>query len=129
MQITRINHTAVNIHGHSDEARRFYIDFLGLPEVPIQMPGQPPIENNTTGGFWLEKEGVQVHVIGLPMKGEPGEPTGPHVSWYVADLDEAVRLLDERDMIIRQIGEGRDRIIWVADPAGNTFEIQQDPDC
>lgn len=128
MKITRINHCAVNVHGHSDEAREFYTEFLGLPEVPIQLPGHPPLANNTTGGFWLQLDGIQVHVIGLPTNGEPGDPTGPHVSWYVADLDEAIRELAERNMILKTIGEGRNRIVWFADPSGNTVEIQQDPD-
>ena len=33
MKITRINHAAVNIHGKVDEAREFYTELLGLPEI------------------------------------------------------------------------------------------------
>jgi catechol 2,3-dioxygenase-like lactoylglutathione lyase family enzyme len=69
-----------------------------------------------------------VHAIGAPMKGELREPTGPHVSWYVADLDEAVDQLGARGIEMRVLGEGRERIVWVADPAGNTVEFQQDPE-
>jgi hypothetical protein len=29
---------------------------------------------------------------------------------------------------MRVLGEGRDRIVWVTDPAGNTVEFQQDPE-
>jgi len=90
VKITRINHAAVNIHGKVDEARAFYTELLGLPEVPIALPGRPPIPKGTVQAFWLELAGVQVHAIGAPMKGEPREPVGPHVSWYVTDLDEAV---------------------------------------
>ena len=128
MKITRINHAAVNIHGKVDEAREFYTGLLGLPEVPIALPGRPPIPKGTVPAFWLELGGVQVHAIGAPMKGEPREPMGPHVSWYVADLDEAVADLGARGIETRVLGEGRNRIVWVSDPAGNTVEFQQDPE-
>lgn len=128
MKITRINHAAVNVHGKVDEARAFYTGLLGLPEVPIQLPGRPPIPKGTVQAFWLELGGVQVHAIGAPMKGEPREPVGPHVSWYVADLDQAVAELAERGIEMRVLGEGRSRIVWVSDPAGNTVEFQQDPE-
>jgi catechol 2,3-dioxygenase-like lactoylglutathione lyase family enzyme len=128
MKITRINHAAVNIHGKVDEAREFYTGLLGLPEVPISLPGRPPVPKGAVQAFWLELGGVQVHAIGAPMKGEPREPVGPHVSWYVADLDEAVADLAARALEMRVLGEGRNRIVWVSDPAGNTVEFQQDPD-
>jgi catechol 2,3-dioxygenase-like lactoylglutathione lyase family enzyme len=128
VKITRINHAAVNIHGKVDEARTFYTELLGLPEVPIALPGRPPIPKGTVQAFWLELGGVQVHAIGAPMKGEPREPVGPHVSWYVADLDEAVADLGARTIEMRVLGEGRNRIVWVSDPAGNTVEFQQDPE-
>jgi len=127
VKITRINHAAVNIHGKVDEARAFYTGLLGLPEIPIQLPGRPPIPKGTVPAFWLELGGVQVHAIGAAMKGEPREPVGPHVSWYVADLDEAVAEIGTRGIEMRVLGEGRNRIVWVSDPAGNTVEFQQDP--
>ena len=128
MKITRFNHAAVNIHGKVEEARAFYLDLLGLPEVPIQLPGRPPLAPGTVQGFWLELGGVQVHAIGMQMKGEPREPVGPHVSWYVADLDEALAELSACLIEMRVLGECRNRIVWVSDPAGNTVEFQQDPE-
>ena len=127
MKITRFNHAAVNIHGVLEQARAFYVDLLGLPEVPIQLPGRPPIPKGTVPAFWIELGGCQLHAIGAPRTGELREPTGPHVSWYVDDLDQAVRELAEHGIEMRVYGEGRDRIVWVADPAGNTVEFQQDP--
>ena len=125
MKITRFNHLAVNIHGKVDEARKFYTGLLGLSEVPIQLRGRAP---GTVPGFWLQLAGVHVHAIGYPTKGELREPTGPHLGWYVADLDEAVAELTANGLEIRVLGEGRERIVWVADPAGNTVEFQQDPE-
>jgi catechol 2,3-dioxygenase-like lactoylglutathione lyase family enzyme len=129
MKITRFNHAAVNIHGKVDEAREFYTGVLGLPEVPIQLPGRPPLPKGTVQAFWLELGGCQVHAIGAPAKGELREPAGPHVSWFVADLELAIGELTARGIEMRVLGEGRDRIVWVADPAGNTVEFQQDPHC
>lgn len=127
MKITRINHAAVNIHGKVDEAREFYTRLLGLPEVPIQLPGRDPIPPGKVQAFWLELGGVQVHAIGAEMKGEPREPVGPHVSWYVADLDETVAELEAAGIEMRVLGEASNRIVWISDPAGNTVEFQQDP--
>ena len=129
MKITRFNHAAVNIHGKVDEAREFYIELLGLPEVPIQLPGRPPIPKGAIQAFWMELGGCQVHVIGAPAKGELREPTGPHVSWYVADLDQAVGELDRARHRDARARRGARAIVWVADPAGNTVEFQQDPNC
>lgn len=127
MKITRFNHAAVNVHGVVEEARAFYLELLGLPEVPIQLPGRPPLPKGSVPAFWIQLRGCQLHAIGAPTKGELREPTGPHVSWYVEDLEQAVAELAGRGLELRVLGEGRDRIVWVADPAGNTVEFQQDP--
>jgi catechol 2,3-dioxygenase-like lactoylglutathione lyase family enzyme len=127
MRITRINHVAINAHGVAEEAHRFYTELLGLKQIPIQLPGRPAIKS-LGGGFWLEQNSVQQHIIALEAKGEPPTPTGPHVSWYVADLEEAIADLEAEGLSPVSMGEGVNRIIWVADPAGNTVEFQQDPE-
>lgn len=128
MKITRINHAAVNVLGKVEAAHEFYTEVLGLPQVPIALPGMPPVEESDIG-FWLEQEGVQLHVIGRePMGGTP-DPTQSHVSWYVEDLDQATAELEGRGIDMRVMGEGLRKIIWVLDPAGNIVELQQDPNC
>ena len=128
MKITRMNHAAVNVLGKVEAAHQFYTEVLGLPQVPIQLPGMPPVEESDIG-FWLEQEGVQLHVIGRePMGGTP-DPTQSHVSWYVEDLDQATAELESRGIDMRVMGEGLLKIIWVLDPAGNIVELQQDPNC
>lgn len=128
MKITRMNHAAVNVTGKINEAHDFYVNLLGIPQVPIQLPGQPPVESSEFG-FWLEREGVQMHVIGRePMGGTP-DPTQSHVSWFVEDIDSATDKLEDNNIDMRVMGEGRNRIIWVTDPAGNIVEFQQDPNC
>ena len=129
MKITRINHVAFNIHGTVEAAHAFYTELLGLPEVPIQLPGRPPIPKSATqGSFWLELERFQMHAIAREKSGEPRDPSGTHVSWYVADIEETVQHLASRGVERRTFGQGRDRIVWISDPAGNTVEFQQDPE-
>jgi catechol 2,3-dioxygenase-like lactoylglutathione lyase family enzyme len=128
MRITRINHAAVNVTGKVQEAREFYVDLLGLPEVPIQLPGMAPVAKSDLG-FWVEHGGLQVHVIGREPLGGTPDPTQAHLSWYVEDLDAATQELEARGMGMRVMGEGLNRIIWVLDPAGNIVEFQQDPEC
>jgi catechol 2,3-dioxygenase-like lactoylglutathione lyase family enzyme len=128
LKITRINHAAVNVTGKIDEAHDFYVKLLGLPQVPIQLPGMEPITDSDFG-FWVEQEGVQLHVIGRePMGGTP-DPTQTHVSWYVEDLNAAVQDLENSGIDMRVMGEDLGRIIWVLDPCGNIVEFQQDPNC
>ena len=126
INITRMNHAAVNVEGRVAEARAFYTELLGLPEVPIQLPGMEPVTQSEFG-FWLEKEGVQMHVIGRESMGEPPDPTQFHVSWFVEDIEAVAVELAERDIHNRTMGEGERRIIWILDPSGNIVEFQQDP--
>ncbi len=128
MKITRINHMAFNVAGHVPESREFYTKLLGIPEVPIVFPGQPPTFGSDRA-FWIQNERTQMHLIGIPKKGEPREPFNTHVSWFVEDLDVALSDIQAAGLEYRQLGEGLARIIWISDPAGNTVELQQDPDC
>jgi catechol 2,3-dioxygenase-like lactoylglutathione lyase family enzyme len=128
MKITRINHMAFNVAGRVAEAREFYTKLLGIPEVPIAFPGQPPMLGSDRA-FWIQNARTQMHLIGIPKKGELREPVNTHVSWYVEDLDVALADIQNAGVEFRQLGEGLGRIIWIADPAGNTVELQQDPEC
>ncbi len=127
MKITRINHMAFNVAGKVPEAREFYTKLLGLPEIAIRFGGREPIIGSDKA-FWIEKERTQMHLIGFPKTGEPREPTNTHVSWFVADLDEALAEIRAAGLELRTLGEGLGRIVWISDPAGNTVELQQDPE-
>ena len=123
MKVTRINHAAINVHGRWPETRDFYCDFLGIGTTP-----RPGMIDKAVGGCWLQLPNGQVHVIDAPYDGSVGSPIGPHISYYVADLDEAERELDARGLEIKRFGDGTGRILWVTDPADNTVEFQQDPE-
>lgn len=126
MKITRINHLAYNVAGVVAESREFYGKLLGLGEIPIQFAGGEPIVGSPMG-FWLEHGGVQMHLIGLPRHGEPREPTGTHVSWYVDDLAGAIAEIRAAGIEMRELEGDIGHIVWISDPAGNTIELQQDP--
>jgi catechol 2,3-dioxygenase-like lactoylglutathione lyase family enzyme len=127
VKITRMNHVAYNVAGVAAESREFYTKLLGLPEIPIRIAGREPIIGSTMG-FWLEQCGVQMHLIGLPRSGEKREPTGTHVSWYVADLAAAIAEIRAAGLEMREMTGDVGHIVWISDPAGNTIELQQDPD-
>jgi catechol 2,3-dioxygenase-like lactoylglutathione lyase family enzyme len=127
VKITRMNHVAYNVAGAVAEARDFYTRLLGLPEIAIRLGGGEPMIGSPMG-LWLERDGVQMHLIGLPRAGEAREPTGTHVSWYVADLDAAIAEIRAAGIEMREMTGSVGHIVWIADPAGNTIELQQDPD-
>ena len=126
MKITRINHMAYNVAGVGAEARAFYTGLLGLPEVPIAFPGREPVMGSDFG-FWIEQDGVQMHLIGMQKTGEPREPVNTHVSWYVADLPSAIDEIRAAGLEMREMKGDVGHIVWISDPAGNTVELQQDP--
>ncbi len=124
MKITRLNHAAINCQGQWEATRVFYTELLGIGTTP-----RPEFIEKTIGGCWLQLPNGQVHVIDAPYDGSPGAPIGPHVSYYVDDLAAAEAELSEKGVTFTAaMGEGPARILWFTDPAGNTVELQQDPD-
>ena len=69
-----------------------------------------------------------MHLIDSPYDGKAGNPVGPHVSYYVEDIAGAEQEVEARGLVTFAMGEGKDRIVWLTDPAGNTVELQQDPE-
>jgi catechol 2,3-dioxygenase-like lactoylglutathione lyase family enzyme len=126
MKITRMNHVAYNVAGVGAAAREFYTKLLGLPEVPISFPGRAPMMGSDRG-FWIEQDGVQMHLIGVEKTGEPREPVNTHVSWYVEDLAAAIAEIRAAGLEMREMTGDVGHIVWISDPAGNTIELQQDP--
>ena len=126
MKITRMNHVAYNVAGVGAAAREFYTKLLGLPEVPISFPGRAPVMGSDRG-FWIEQDDVQMHLIGVEKTGEPREPVNTHVSWYVEDLAAAIAEIRAAGLEMREMTGDVGHIVWISDPAGNTIELQQDP--
>jgi glyoxylase I family protein len=120
MRVTRFHHVSVNTNGVPiDEMVGFYRDVLGLADLPRpEIPGVP--------GHWHSVDDQQLHLVGAPASGDAIDTTGNHYCVAVDDLDDAIGELETRGIdYVRAIqGEGTVQI-WIADPAGNTIELQQ----
>lgn len=121
MRVTRFLHVAVNTEGAPvEELSRFYREVLELPALTRpQIPGVP--------GQWLKVGDQQLHLVEAPAAGTAIDPTGDHFCVGVADLDAAVRELEERQIPYARAVQGEDTVqIWITDPAGHTIELQQE---
>ena len=120
MKVTRILHHSVNVEGRLAECDAFYrqMNLQGLTRPDI--PG--------VGGRWFAVGAAQVHLVDAPQGVDVIRPTGPHVCFGVEDLDSAIAELEKEGVPYVQGAQGPVVQIWVADPAGNTIELQQDPE-
>jgi catechol 2,3-dioxygenase-like lactoylglutathione lyase family enzyme len=72
--------------GAEDQCRRFYVDALGLLEVP-----KPPVLA-ARGGLWVRRDGLEIH-LGVEDDFRPARKAHPGI--LVGDLDSlAQRLAD-----------------------------------
>jgi catechol 2,3-dioxygenase-like lactoylglutathione lyase family enzyme len=121
MKVTRFHHVSVNSNDTPiDEMVDFYRDVLGLgDDNRPEIPGIP--------GHWHAVGDQQLHLVGAPPSGNAIDTTGHHYCVAVEDLDGAIRELEVRGIeYVRGVqGEGIVQI-WIADPAGNTIELQQE---
>lgn len=85
--IISLHHAQITVpEGFEDAARNFYCGLLGLPEIekPKQLLGR--------GGFWLDLNGVQIHVG--TEAGVERAKTKAHLAYEVSDLERVRNLLD-----------------------------------
>ena len=103
--------------GGEEEARRFYGQLLGFPEVakPANLAGR--------GGVWFQTGNLQVH-LGMDATFSPA--TKAHVAYEVDDLARFRERLAAAGVTIVEDEPlpGFERI-YVADPFGNRIEILQ----
>jgi len=123
MRVTRFNHVGLNAAGHHHEVREFYLSFLGMHDF------QRNAVAARVQGFWAGADWPSVHIVTEPAVGAAAYATGTHISLFVDDIDAAVVAVKARTSDILHVGEGATQILWFKDPAGNTVELQQDPDC
>lgn len=120
MSILGIHHIQITIpRGAEEEGRKFYCDFLGLPEI------EKPDSLKGRGGFWLQVGDRQVHVG--TEDGVQRHATKGHLAYQVTD----VALW--RTRLLQQYGiealdgvpiPGYDRFEF-RDPFGNRVEFIQ----
>ena len=103
--------------GREVEARRFYADTLGIPEVP-----KPP-ELAKRGGCWFERGTLKVH---LGVEADFHAAKKAHPAFIVEDLDALMRALTAGGykMKIDEPLEGYTRI-YADDPFGNRIELME----
>lgn len=121
--ITGLHHAQITVPGDAvEEARRFYCELLGMPEVP------KPESLRGRGGFWFGTGDRDVHV-GIEEGIDRGR-TKAHLAYQVEGLDEWRDLLRSNGIEILEGVPipGYDRFEF-RDPFGNRVEfIQARPD-
>jgi len=115
--VSRIDHVQITIPvGAEDEARGFYCDVLGLPEIakPASLSGR--------GGFWCEVGGFQLH-IGTEDAVDP-LATKAHVAYGVNGIATwRKRLIAVGCELLESVPiPGYDRF-ETRDPFGNRIEL------
>jgi catechol 2,3-dioxygenase-like lactoylglutathione lyase family enzyme len=115
--ILGVHHVQITIpKGAEDEARKFYCELLGLPEIakPVELVGR--------GGFWLAVGDRQVHVGTENLTDRVHSKA--HVAYLVEDLEEWRAKLIQMDVpILEGIPiPGYNRFEF-RDPFGNRVEF------
>ncbi|MHB1711914.1 MAG: VOC family protein [Acidimicrobiales bacterium] len=124
MRVTRVLHVSVNTALATeglDAARRFYGGTLGLASVP--RPEIPGID-----GLWFSVGDAQLHLVDTATSVDDGgaDPTANHFCIAVEDLLAAIDELEAAGIPYVRGAQGDVVQIWLADPIGNTIELQQD---
>ena len=113
MKLAGVHHVSLNVD-NAEKAARFYIDVLGLEELPRPDLGFP--------GFWLRTGNQEIHLIEVKDHRVPG---GEHFAFQVEDVDATVRELESLGVKVSRPmqvpGAGRQAFLRV--PAGNLLEL------
>jgi catechol 2,3-dioxygenase-like lactoylglutathione lyase family enzyme len=121
VKVTRFHHVSVNTAGAPlAEMVAFYGSVFGLADKERpDIPGVP--------GHWHAVGEQELHLVGAPPAGAGIDPTGNHFCVAVEDLDAAIAELEAQGIEYRRAVQGEGTVqIWIADPAGNTIELQQE---
>jgi catechol 2,3-dioxygenase-like lactoylglutathione lyase family enzyme len=121
VKVTRFHHVSVNTAGAPlEEMVAFYGNVFGLDDKERpEIPGVP--------GHWHAVGDQELHLVGAPPTAAGIDPTGNHYCVAVADLDAAIAELEALGIEYRRAVQGEGTVqIWIADPAGNTIELQQE---
>ncbi len=101
--------------GREGDARRFYVDVLGLTEV------DKPGELRSRGGAWFERGNVRIH---LGVETPFSAARKAHPALRVQSLERAIAVLDDHAVPFRRdVDVPGIRRINVDDPFGNRLEL------
>lgn len=118
MGVTAIHHVQLAMpHGGEDDARRFFVDVLGMEEVP------KPAHLAVSGGCWFSAGSAHIH-LGVEQDFMPAQRA--HPALLVDNLVEMVRKLEMAGVPFAPgkplEGYKRGDIL---DPFGNRIEIME----
>ena len=119
MKVTRVLHVSVNVEGALDETQAFYAQLFGLdskhrPEIP------------GVAGHWFALGDTELHLVDADEGTKRIRSRGNHYCVGVEDLDAAIAELEAKGIEYTRGAQGDVVQIWLADPGGNTVELQQD---
>ncbi len=101
--------------GGEPTARQFFVDVLGMTEVP-----KPPVLA-ARGGAWFSSGGVELH-LGVEDDFRPAKKGHPGI--LVDDIDDIVRRLAAAGQAAAWDGDFPGfRRVYAADPFGNRLEF------
>jgi predicted RNase H-like nuclease/catechol 2,3-dioxygenase-like lactoylglutathione lyase family enzyme len=117
--ILRLHHVQITVPSEAEaQAREFYLDFLGLREIP------KPDSLKSRGGFWVQLGDVEIHIS--LEDGVNRKATKAHLAYQVGNLEAWQEKLQQRGI---EIGDstpipGYNRFEF-RDPFGNRVEFIQ----
>jgi catechol 2,3-dioxygenase-like lactoylglutathione lyase family enzyme len=102
--------------GEERQARAFYVEALGMEELP------KPFELLSRGGIWLKSGSVLLH-LGVDRDFRPAAKA--HPALRCLDYDALVKRLEELKVPVApdaHLVEGREHC-YIVDPFGNRIEL------
>jgi catechol 2,3-dioxygenase-like lactoylglutathione lyase family enzyme len=117
--LTRIDHVQLAMPvGGEPTARRFFVDVMGMTEVP------KPAALAVRGGCWFRAGEVELH-LGIEPDFRPAKKA--HPALRVADLEGVIARLREAGVTVRDDDELPGvRRCFIDDPFGNRIELIAD---
>src|SRR5262245_19702613 len=118
MKVYAIDHVQLAMPPHQeDRARAFYIEILGLAEVP------KPEHLAKHGGLWFQQGSLKIH-LGVEQGFRPAKKA--HPALLVEGLDVLVTRCEQAGygVVLDEPLEGYERV-YVADPFGNRIELME----
>ena len=116
MKVIAIDHVQLSMPiGEEQRAVEFYVDILGLKQVP------KPEALAQRGGAWFEDEFVKIH---LGVEHDFRAARKAHPAFVVEDLRSLIKLLNDRGYAITPAEKMGDvERVQVNDPFGNRIEL------
>lgn len=102
--------------GREAEARHFYGDLLGIPEVA------KPAAQSTQGGAWFANDAVKIH-LGVEADFRPARKA--HPALLVSDLRALVKRLQDASVNVVESPMAGYVRVHVSDPFGNRIELME----